>query len=123
MTKLVFVILGQPQSKANSRRFIRPGLIIKSKAALAYTAQAQAQLSALSLTPIEDNAVEFEAHIYYESRRPDLDESLLMDLLQGHAYKNDRQIKVKKVYWHLDKTNPRAEVTVTDLGVPCKDYT
>jgi Holliday junction resolvase RusA-like endonuclease len=52
------------------------------------------------------------AKIHYASRRPDLDESLLMDLLQGVAYHNDRQIKAKVITWGLDKLNPRVEVSV-----------
>jgi Holliday junction resolvase RusA-like endonuclease len=50
--------------------------------------------------------------IYYASRRPDLDESLILDLLQGYVYANDRQIKEKHIYWGLDKENPRSEITV-----------
>ena len=49
-------------------------------------------------------------HIYYASRRPDLDESLIMDLLQDVAYKNDRQVKAKIILHGLDKDNPRAEI-------------
>ena len=39
--------------------------------------------------------------IYYSSRRPDLDESLILDLMQGVIYKNDRQVKQKNIYWGL----------------------
>ena len=35
----------------------------------------------------------------YASRRPDLDESLILDLLQGHVYENDRQVKEKHIFW------------------------
>ena len=50
--------------------------------------------------------------IYYASRRPDLDESLVLDLLQGVTYLNDRQVKEKHIYWGLDKENPRCEISV-----------
>ena len=54
--------------------------------------------------------------IYYASRRPDLDESLILDLLQGVAYENDRQVKEKHIYWGLDKENPRCEIKVEKKG-------
>ncbi len=61
--------------------------------------------------------------IWYKSRRPDLDESLILDLLQGYAYINDRQIKEKHIYWHLDKENPRAVILLREMGVEdaCSD--
>lgn len=50
--------------------------------------------------------------IWYASRRPDLDESLVLDLLQGKVYANDRQVKEKHILWDLDKDNPRAAIMV-----------
>ena len=50
--------------------------------------------------------------IFYQTRRPDLDESLILDALQGIAYENDRQIKGKLIIWGLDKQCPRAHVWV-----------
>ena len=42
--------------------------------------------------------------IYYASR-PDLDESLILDCMQGLVYKNDRQVKEKHVIWGgVDRT-------------------
>jgi hypothetical protein len=37
---------------------------------------------------------------------------LILDLLQGSMYLNDRQVKEKHIYWHLDKENPRAIIEV-----------
>jgi Holliday junction resolvase RusA-like endonuclease len=54
--------------------------------------------------------------IYYASRRPDLDESLILDLLQDVVYINDRQVKEKHIYWGLDKENPRTEMLIEKLG-------
>jgi Holliday junction resolvase RusA-like endonuclease len=52
--------------------------------------------------------------IWYASRRPDLDESLILDLLQDVAYENDRQVKEKHIYWMgVDKENPRCEIEVS----------
>ena len=53
--------------------------------------------------------------IYYASRRPDLDESLILDLMQGLVYENDRQVKERHTYWGLDKENPRAEIIIDQL--------
>jgi len=50
--------------------------------------------------------------IYYASRRPDLDESVILDAMQDLIYLNDRQVKEKHIYWGLDKENPRAEIQV-----------
>ena len=57
----------------------------------------------------------FTARIFYATRRPDLDESLILDLLQGVIYKNDRQVKEKHVYWGLDPANPRTEIIVDKI--------
>lgn len=60
-----------------------------------------------------DQDVALEATIFYASRRPDLDESLFMDILQkAGVYKNDRLVKEKHIYWGLDKKNPRVEFAV-----------
>ena len=53
--------------------------------------------------------------IYYANNRPDLDEALILDGLQGLIYKNDRQVREKHVFHHIDKFNPRAEVRVAAL--------
>lgn len=54
--------------------------------------------------------------IWYASRRPDLDASLIFDLLQGIVYTNDRQIKEQHLYWGLDKENPRAEIVIEKIA-------
>ena len=52
--------------------------------------------------------------IYYASRRPDLDESLILDLMQGIIYENDRSVKEKHIFWGgVDKEDPRAEIVVS----------
>jgi Holliday junction resolvase RusA-like endonuclease len=68
-----------------------------------------------SSAPFEDDVV-VSMTIYYASRRPDLDESLVLDLLQGIAYVNDRQVKEKHIFWGLDKDNPRCEIEVKRKG-------
>ena len=53
--------------------------------------------------------------IYYKSRRPDLDESVILDAMEKFIYKNDRQVKEKHIFWGLDVLNPRAEIEVEEL--------
>jgi Holliday junction resolvase RusA-like endonuclease len=113
---LVQIIFGEPASKANSRRAVKIGgvsRLIKSKKALDYSAMFKSQ--ARPIDPLIESDVSVSINIFYASRRPDLDESLILDLLQGVLYMNDRQVKEKHIYWGLDKANPRAEITVTVL--------
>jgi len=63
--------------------------------------------------------------IWYASRRPDLDESLILDLLQfdkktgtNYVIVNDRQIKRRITTWGLSPNNPRVELTVRQHEVP-----
>lgn len=112
-------IYGEPASKANSRRVVRFGgmsRLIKSKKALSYSELFKQQCEPLGLQQFTGDVC-VSMHIYYASRRPDLDESLILDLLQGVAYKNDRQVKEKHIYWHLDKDSPRAEITISLMPV------
>lgn len=106
-------ILGEPASKANSRRVVRIGgmsRLIKSAKALSYSDMFKQQCPVLPVLMTGDLVVTM--HIYYASRRPDLDESLILDLLQGCVYLNDRQVKERHTYWHLDKVNPRSEILI-----------
>ena len=116
-TKQAFLILGEPASKANSRRIVMirgTARSIKSQKALNYVAsfklQAQQQLG-----EIWEDDVSVTIHIYYASRRPDLDESVILDCLQDVAYRNDRQVKEKHIYWHLDRKNPRSIIEVEKI--------
>jgi len=88
-------------------------MFIKSKKALSYVDMFKQQ--APEMIPLEGD-VSVSMRIYYASRRPDLDESLILDLLQGVTYINDRQVKEKHIYWGLDKENPRAEIEVKKMG-------
>jgi hypothetical protein len=111
------VIYGEPASKANGREIVKIGgkrRSIKSTKARNYVTTARYQLNTLKLTPIGGD-VFVVMKIYYASRRPDLDESVILDVLQGHAYHNDRQVKMRFVEWGLDKENPRAGITVVPL--------
>lgn len=107
------IILGEPASKANSRRVVRIGNVsrlIKSAKALTYAEVFKHQCRPLATLMAGDLRVTM--WIYYASRRPDLDESLILDLMQGCIYENDRQVKEKHIYWGLDPERPRTEIIV-----------
>jgi len=116
LQSLVQIIFGEPASKANSRRVVRFGSmsrLIKSQKALNYSDAFRQQCQKLDVLMTGDLRVTL--HIYYASRRPDLDESLILDLMQGLIYENDRQVKERHAYWGLDPENPRAEILVEKI--------
>ena len=114
MTSLRFEIKGEPASKANSLQLVtikgRPAFI-KSKKAREYV-----KTFAQQCPNLEDDMLEgdlwVDMTIFYASRRPDLDESVILDCMQGYIYKNDRQVKEKWIRWGLDKENPRSEIYI-----------
>mgnify|MGYP003633843510 FL=1 len=54
--------------------------------------------------------------IFYRNRRPDLDESLILDLLENKVYKNDRLVKYKSIEHGLDKEEPRTIIVISKLS-------
>ena len=112
-----FTIFGEPASKANSRIFTKIGntpRMIKSRKALSYLTGFATQCPVLDTLFEEDVHVDLD--IYYASRRPDLDESAILDALQGKVYRNDRQVKSKFVRHHIDRESPRAIVRIETLA-------
>lgn len=110
---LVQIIFGEPASKSNSRRLVRFGgmsRLIKSEKALNYSDMFKQQCRPLATLMTGD--LRITLHIFYASRRPDLDESLILDLMQGLIYENDRQVKERHAYWGLDPVNPRTEILI-----------
>lgn len=112
-----FIAYGEPSSKANSRMFTTRGgkpRSIKSPKALAF--EAAFALQCPKINPMFEGDVHVEAALYYASRRPDLDASLVLDGMQGRIYHNDRQVRKQTIEWGIDIKNPRAEVRVTSLS-------
>lgn len=114
------IIRGEPASKANSRRLVtikgRPAFIRSSKAidyAKSFAIQCASQLTQ---PPTQDD-VRVDMLIYYASRRPDLDESIILDAMQGLVYQNDRQVKQRMTYWGLSKHDPRAIIRIRTCDV------
>jgi hypothetical protein len=135
--KVAFTILGEPASKANSR-IHRPSpnvpggvMVIKGKKALAYEADGMRQIPpACRLRLVGD--VKVTMRIWYATRRPDMAEDLLLDmlqdrtkldkrvgkrvLLQAGVYRNDRQVAWKDIRrMGIDAANPRTEIEVEAL--------
>lgn len=113
MQAIFRIIFGEPASKANSRKVVRfnnMSRLIKSAKALSYSQAFKQQCTPVAVLLTGDLRVTMR--IYYASRRPDLDESLILDLMQDLIYENDRQVKEKHVYWGLDPERPRTELLV-----------
>ena len=80
-------MLGEPCSKANQRQLVKINnriVPIKSKKALGYVKSFQEQVP--KIDPMTEDYVKVEMMIYYASRRPDLDESLILDCMQSETY-------------------------------------
>lgn len=132
--KVAFTILGEPASKANSRQLVTFGrgdesrpAIIKSKKAREYEKAAVKQIPASARVMLE-GPVRVTLRIFYASERPDLDESVVLDVLQAKyakgtheimwsgVYRNDRQVREKHVYHAIDRGNPRCEIEVEAMA-------
>lgn len=107
-----FVVEGEPASKSNGRRWTGR-FLIKSEKALKYSAEFKKQCPVLN--PLMEGDLRVTIKIYYASRRPDLDPSLIFDLMQDCIYLNDRQVREQHLYWGLDKERPRAEIIVEKI--------
>ncbi len=114
--EISFTVEGEPASKANSRRAVMFGkrpAFIKSHKALTYLDLFRVQVPILPI--LLDMPLCVELHIWYASRRPDLDESLVLDAMQGRIYVNDRQIQERHTYWNLDRDRPRVAITIRPI--------
>ncbi len=129
------VIFGEPASAKNQRQLVtfgkgdakRPALI-KSQKARNYERDALRQIPPLARQRLE-GPIKLTAKIYYASERPDLDESVILDVLQDRyhgkgeqrvlvqagVYRNDRQVRERHVYHAIDRANPRAEIVIEPM--------
>jgi len=142
MSQIRFTILGEAASKANSREIVVRGgrpASIKSEKALKFEANALKQIPPIHRVQLT-GPVRATLRIFYASERPDLDESIVLDVLQDRykaekltqrqkdagikprrilvqrgVYVNDRQVREKHVYHGIDRTNPRIEVLIEPL--------
>jgi hypothetical protein len=133
-----FVILGEPASKANSRevaiigpKHARRMILRKGDKALSYERDALRQIPPAARQRL-DGPVAVTLRIWYSTERPDLDESIVLDVLQDRwtksrdpreqrqlvqagVIKNDRQVREKHVFHGVDRANPRCEIVVEPL--------
>jgi Holliday junction resolvase RusA-like endonuclease len=112
-------ILGEPASKANSREIVMFGkrpAVIKSKKARWYEKNAIPQVifqaRAAGWKCRATGKMRVTMTIYYASERPDLDESVVLDVMQQIVYGNDRQVREKHITHAVDRDNPRTEVLI-----------
>ncbi len=130
------VILGEPASKANSRQLVKFGermVPIKSAKARQYERDALAQIPPAARRMLT-GPLRMTLRIWYASERPDLDESVILDVLQARyrkvngqrelvragVYENDRQVRERHVFHGVDRANPRAEILIEPLPVRTK---
>lgn len=109
------VIDGEPCSKANSRKITVNPKTGKKEVVKSAKARAYEQYAAYALRPLPELLVGplvMTAALYYASEQPDLDESLILDVLQRKVYKNDRQVREKHIFHAIDKARPRAEILI-----------
>lgn len=132
---IALTIFGEPASKANSRelatigpRDARRTILRKSEKALGYERDALRQIPPAARRRL-DGPVRVTMRIFYATERPDLDETLVLDILQDRykgageqrqlvqhgVYRNDRQVREKHVFHAIDRANPRAEILVEPL--------
>src|SRR4249920_1840695 len=113
-----FDVLGQPHSKANSRRMAvdrRTGHMrsIKSKSALKFVQDCGQQIPTLpKMLDHLGHEVACRFVLHYPSLRADLDPSIVLDAMQGRIYANDRCVTTIVSVRGYDKIQPRVEVEV-----------
>jgi len=135
MSPIRFTILGEQAQKGNQRRIVTSRMslkpvLIKSAKALAWYHSATLQLKAAGImgrdAAIFTEPVRLTVHAYYASNRPDLDATVLQDVLQSRymgagkkrklclagVYENDRLVKELHLFHHIDAECPRAEVCI-----------
>ena len=138
MSAVRLVIYGQAASKANSRKVVSIGgvsRLIKSPQALAFIESARRQIPPALRLRLQ-GPLRMVLHLYYLTERPDLDEAIVLDalqdvyainrherdparrrvLVQAGVYCNDRQVRERHVYHHIDRSSPRVEVEVEPLA-------
>lgn len=118
LTRISLTLYGELASKANSRKLVTIGgkpRFIKSDKAREWEKIADMQIPADHRVGMT-GPIRMTATIYYASRRPDLDPSLLMDVLEhSGVYANDRQIVEQHLTKKLDPLNPRVELVLEEL--------
>jgi len=111
-----FTILGECVSMKNRRRIVKvrgKTRSVKSDKALAFWEVAKLQLR--PARPLVEGPVRMWIRIFYVNPLSDLDESIVLDVLQGVVYVNDRQVFEVHKYKRFSKDNPRVEIELEEL--------
>lgn len=135
-----FTIYGQAASKANSRKIVAiqnkktgavRAAVIKSDVARQFEEDALRQIPPAARQQLKGELCA-NIDIYYRNERPDLDESIVLDVLQNRwakgpdkkrylvqkgVYENDRQVREKHVRHFVDPVNPRVVIEITPRNV------
>jgi Holliday junction resolvase RusA-like endonuclease len=100
-------VQGHCQSKSNGSIKTRYG-IVKSKSARAFEHAFLWQAKTWDIPKIPyEGLVIMTCRLYYPTRKNDLDNTLLKDLIQkAGIIKNDRQIRGEYNFWGLEKSEP-----------------
>lgn len=115
-----FRVYGEPGTKANGRRIVTRGKVkklLKSEKTTTYIEEHWDQ-QIIKRDPLLEGDLAIRLHVYYASRRPDLSAlELIKDLLEGVAYKNDRQIKCEAEMWNKAKLDPMVDIGIRKIPV------
>ncbi len=131
MASVSLTIKSEPASKANQRMLVKFGnrpASIKSPKARSYEASARSQIPPSAMLMLSGR-IRFTCTIFYASERPDLDESVILDVLQAKykliggkrvlvrtgVYQNDRLVREKHVFHEIDRDNPRAVILIEEI--------
>lgn len=102
----------------SSNRYWRhnQGRTHRSAEAEAYIRQVGWQCVAAGIVPL-DGDVSVTMRFYRPAKRGDLDNriKIMLDALQGHAFRNDSQVGIIYAVRLDDKTNPRVELEIEQL--------
>ena len=115
-----YIIRGNCPSKSNCYKVIRLGNrcgLGKQKKLESYENSFKIQMLDYKYDIIESE-FKFVIDVYYDSRRPDLDNSLkvVLDCLQkAEVIKNDNKCLEIVARKHLDKVDPRVEFIITPI--------
>lgn len=90
-------------------------LFIKSEKALTYADAARLQIPTLGADRMLRGRLSLTAHVWYSTQRPDLDVSLILDILQGRIYANDRQVREMHLFHHIDREQPRTRLLLQEI--------
>jgi len=110
------IVLPVPPSAGLYWRLVR-GRIVKTAAARGYQQGVKLRALAQGCRPTA-GLVAVTVHWFRAARRGDLDNHLkvVLDALQGAAYRNDKQIVELHAYRLEDRQNPRLQIAIEDVA-------